>query len=266
MLDRGKLGAVVGVLALMVATYFDVALLPLGILAFTAAFAYAGYWGYVVGRRLIVAAYRNQALGVSLSAFYFVLLGAVTGAIPVTAESNPTAITVNALVDFGTALVLFYWVITTVALARLSDPFERDTFHIRLTRYVWALALVLPAVILLAYNPIALVYTVATPLDTLSLALALASFIALIPFGIVLLFVSASRSRDRTLKSHIKWYAGALAALLLVFLVGGVWRTTGGNSSPYSFLVGPLFLAPQFLAAYCFYRSAKSLAPMAKSL
>jgi hypothetical protein len=264
--DRGRLLAAAGVIALVVATYFDLALLPLGILAFTVAFAYAGYWGYAVSRGLIMTDYRNQALGVGLSAFYFVFVDAVTGAVPVTATSDLASITTNALVDSGMLLVLFYWVITTVALARRSDPFERDTFHIRLAKYVWALALVLPIAVLLAYNPIALVFTVATPVDTISLALALASGVALIPFGIALLLVSAFRSRDRTLRSHIKWYAGALAAFLLVFLVGGVWHATGGNSSPYAFIIGPLFLGPQFIAAYCFYRSAKSLAPMTKSL
>jgi hypothetical protein len=266
MLDRGQVIAVLGVATLMILTYADVTFVFLGILAFTVAFAYAGYWGFAVRRGLVMGVYRNQALGVGFSALYVVLQGAATATIPVELGSDSAAILANALVDFGFLLVLFYWIGVTVSIARRSDPLERDTFHFRLTKYVWGVALVLPAGIALAYNPWALVYTVATPLDFLSLALAASPFIILLPFGAALLFLSASRSMDRTLNRHISWYAAALAAYLIIFAVGVVWRTTGGNPSPYGAIIDPLFLGGQFLAAYSFYRSAKSLAPIARTL
>jgi hypothetical protein len=264
--DREKLLLTVGVAALVIITYFDTALIPLGLIAFTGAYAYAGYWGLVVRRGLVMQAYRNQALGVGISALYIVFVGAVAGAIPVTVGSESAPILVNALVDFGFLVVLFYWISATVSIARRSDPLERDTFYFHITRYAWGAAFILPAGIALAYNPLALVFTVATPLNSISLALGIIPFVILLPFGSVLLFASASRSKDRTLVGHIRWYSGAIAAFLSVAFIGVLWKTTGGNQSPYAAVIDVVFLSGQFLSAYCFYRSAKSLAPIAKAL
>ncbi len=266
MSDRGKLLLIVGVAALVIITYFDTALIPLGIIAFTVAYAYAGYWGFVVRRGLVMQAYRNQALGVAVSTLYLVFVGVVSGAVPVKVGSESVPILVNALVDFGFLVVLFYWISATAFIARRSDPLERDTFHFHITRYAWGAAFILPAGIALAYNPWALVFTVASPLDSISLALGITPFVILLPFGSVLLFVSASRSNDRTLIRHIRWYGGAIAAFLSVAIIGVLWRTTGGNQSPYASIIDVIFLSGQFLAAYCFYRSAKSLVPIAKTL
>jgi hypothetical protein len=264
--DRGRLLLIVCVAALVIVTYVDTALIPLGLVAFTAAYAYAGYWGLVVRRGLVMQAYRNQALGVGVSTLYLVLVGAVAGAIPVNVGSERIPILVNALVDFGFPVIIFYWISTTVSIARRSDPLERDTFHFHIAKYAWAAAFIFPAGIALAYNPLALVFTVATPLNSISLALAITPFVILLPFGSALLLVCASRSKDSTLIGHIRWYAGAIAAFFCVGIIGALWKTTGGNLSPYAAIIDVVFLSGQFLAAYCFYRSAKSLVVMTKTL
>lgn len=264
---RGRVAAFVGVAALLILTGVGVVPPVVGILAFVAAFAYAGYWGLAVRRGLVVPQYRNQALAASFPGLYNVLLSFVTGALPVSQGSERWAIVVSGLVDFGLLLVLLYWVNATVSIARRSDPLERDTFRFSAVRYIWALLLIAPAAFLVVYNPIALVYTVASPLDPLSLFLADSLFLVLYPFGAAILFVSASRSRDRTLRNHVRWFAAALAFYILVFAGGSVWRATGGFASgPEALLIDVFFLGGQFIVAYCFYRSAKSLAPITKTL
>lgn len=229
-------------------------------------YGYAGYWGLAIGRRLIVRDYRTQAFVASAAAFYVVLLLVVAFVIPVSAESGVTVVLLNALVDYGVLIVIIYWVDTTVSIARRSDPFERDTLHYSISKYFWFLAFAAPVIAALLLNPIILVYTTAAPLDAISLSLALTPLFVAGSFGAVLMFLGASRSKDRTLKSHIRWFGRGLAVVVATFAAGGVWRSTGGASSPYLIIVDPIFFGGQFLVAYCFYRSARSLAPTTKNL
>lgn len=213
-----------------------------------------------------MGAYRAQAAGVSSIAWYFMVIGIATGALPVDAQSSPGPILVNALVDVGFLALLVYWVHTTISVSRRSDPFERDTLRYSSTKYVWILAIAIPIAISLVYNPIGLVFTTATPLSPLYFALALAPWVIFCSFGAILLFLGASGSKDRTLQSHVKWLALFVTVYLMIFVVGGWWSSSGGNAGPYIAVIFPLFVGGQTLAAYSLYRSVKSLAPTTKAL
>jgi hypothetical protein len=241
-------------------------LLPAGFLFLFAANGYAVYWGLMIRRRLVVAAYRAQALGVSSVALYFFVLGLMNSILPVDAQSSGAPVLANALVDAGYFGIVLYWIHTTVSISKRSDPFERDTLHYSSTKYIWISVVAILVVISLAINPIGLVFTVAVPLSPPFLALALAPWVAGASFGAVLLYLSASRSEDRTLRSHVRWLGSYALVSLVNILLGGAWRQVGGNTGPYVLILFPFFVGGQGLAAYCLYRSARSLAPISKTL
>lgn len=239
---------------------------PVGFLFLFAVYGYAAYWGLAIRRRLVMGAYRAQALGVGAVAIYFFVIGLANSALPVGPGSSGTPVLVNALVDTGYLAIILYWIHTTVTVARRSDPFERDTLSYGVTRYVWITAIVLFVAVSLVYNPIGLVITAAVPLSSFYLVLALAPWVTGASFGGALLLLSASRSRDRTLRSHIRWL-GIFALVSLVNIVAGsVWRESGGNTGTNAGAIFSFFVVGQTLAAYCLYKSAKSLAPIAKKL
>jgi hypothetical protein len=239
---------------------------PAGFIFLFAVYGFAAYWGIAIRRKLVMGAYRAQALGVGAVAIYFFVIGLANSTFPVVATSTGIPVYVNALVDSGYLAIILYWIHTTIAVSKRSDPFERDTLRYSITRYIWVLVVASFVAISLVYNPIGLVITVAVPLSSFYLALALAPWVAGASFGGVLLLLGASRSMDRTLRSHIRWL-GIFALVSLVNIVaGGAWRESGGDTGAYIAIIFPFFVAGQAIAAYCLYRSARSLAPIAKSL
>jgi hypothetical protein len=230
------------------------------------AFLYAGYWGLAIRRGLHAKPYRNQALDASLTALSVVVILAVNLLLPAPAGSSGALFLLNAVVDLSLLVLLLYWVNTTESIARKSDPYERDTLRYSTAKYPWLAFIALPILVSLAYNPAIVLYTAPANLDLTSSILGLAPWAIAVSFGSVLMFLSASRSRDRTLTGHIRWFAVALAATAAVFADNTVWRATGGDSSPYLLPLDLFFFGGLFAAAYCFYRSAKSLAPTTKTL
>jgi hypothetical protein len=247
-------------------TFFLNVVFPLGILVLFVANGYAAYWALTIRRRLFVKDYRTQALGLSFVAVYFLVLGVVSFSFPVDSESTGLPITVNALVDTGYLAIILYWIHTTVTVARRSDPFERDNLRYSITKYIWVSIVVVLVAASLVFNPVGLIITAAVPLPPLLLALGIAPWACGAAFGAGVLYLSASRSRDRTIRVHVRWFGSFSLVSLVNIVVGGAWQEGGGNTGtngPFFFV---FFMGGQLLAAYCLYRSAKSLAPMTKAL
>lgn len=227
----------------------------------------AGYWGLTFTRKLVIREYRNQALGVSIVALYFFVIGGAVRGLPVDANSGFFPILANALAeDFGYYALLIYVIYAAVSVAKRSDPYESDTLHFRSLRYVWAAAIFVLIVLALVYDPISVIYTVTAPLTLPALLLAYSYEIVFVAYGGAVLFVSASKSRDKSVQRHVKWFGTYVLLFVVIGSVGSLWRLTGGNASPYSVLIFPTFLVGQLLQAFSLYKSAKSLATTTKVL
>ena len=213
---------------------------------------YAAYWGFNVRRALAMKLYRNQALGIGLIAIALI----------------PDAIA-HALVGFGgrqylvtfsvieafVALVNFYFIDASVLVGRRSDPLLRDTLHWGTVRlFVWpAVVAVLAGLISFA----AYFQTTNVPLSLQTSGLFGALFgLTWLSVAVIVLPITAYRSKDPRLHLHFAWYAlyVGLGYLPALFGNGAIVISTLVNGALLS--VGLLFWG------YALYKSARALVPL----
>lgn len=237
-------------------------LAEVGIIATILVSAYAAYWAFSIRHALAVGAYRRQALGIGLVALIFPL-GFFIG-------TEPTPIG-----DFGlfwflplyaAFVTLLYWIDASALAARRSDPLLRDTLRWTKVRYLfWALNV---AVIVL-YISVSLYYQISgfnpsilssPPLSSLlgvvtAIVITVEAFVPPI-LGALLLPVAASRSGDRALRGHLRWFGlFGLFAFMATYISAMSYpehHSGIGLLTYLGLLVGGSFL----------YRSARSLAPL----
>ena len=215
--------------------------------------AYASYWGLSIRRALALPLYRNQALGMGLVSATFGLL-ILTVFAPLSNGQSFAWILIPLV-----SAVTFYWADASVLASRRTDPLLRDTLHWKRVRIGLWIGL---SVLIMVYYA-AVIYDFAT--GVFSPFLYVDPFILIIAFvsAIVTLPIVSRRSKDTSLRRHLKWFALFGVCILVGFLVGDVVISLvffGGNA--------PLIIAfaPQSagitIGAYCLYRSAKSLVPL----
>lgn len=154
-------------------------------------------------------------------------------------------------------LLIFYWVDSSARAARRADPLLRDTFRWSRTRaYSWGFIF---AIIALYAASWAYAAVVTVPKSIVSDALTIVGlfpiFGALI-IGAVLLPLSARRTGDRTLRSHMSWFGLFVLATFVGDLIAA-W--TYPNHHVGLGLVTYIALP---LGAYFLYRSARALVPL----
>jgi len=212
---------------------------------------YAAYWGFNVRHALAVKLYRNQALAIALIAIALI----------------PDAIA-HALIAFGgrhylvafsvietlVTLINFYFVDASVLAGRRSDPLLRDTLHWRTVRlFFWSAAV---AVLIGLISFLAYLQATNAPVPSGTVG-ALFGLVWLLP-AVILLPVTAFRSKDPRLHSHFAWFAVyvALSYLPTLFGNGAVVVSTIVNSA--------LLDAGLSFEGYALYRSARALVPLNK--
>ena len=219
-------------------------------------FSYGAYWAFTIRKALMAHLYRNQALWVGAGAVYFVALSAfITLALLFNASGVVVNLLAAAFIILG-FVVIFDWIDSTVRVARRSDPLLRDTLHWSKLRYFIGITSTIGLFFNVVFNVIftnSSFILLGTP--------ALLGYVGTVLFlGALALLLSARRSGDLTLRRHLKWF-GLGAALL--------WLS-GQISSPWARITGDSFLTPIVtyslfaIAAYCLYRSAKSLVPLGR--
>jgi hypothetical protein len=239
------------------------------------AFAYAAFWAFNIRRNLKVKLYRHQALGIGLVAvgvgyFTFVLDNGISY-LPVSIFEYPLADIF--FYSFLACLVpLLYWTDSSILAARDSDPLQRDVLHWgRIRNVLWGAVVICLGAggAYVVYQSLFLsqqaaqagnsTYLVGVPLilNIIAVVVPLAVPLAV---GPVFLSVAVRRTKDLTLRRHMKWFglgaaflvSGALAEVLAILI------TPHGNS-----LLLPISLLALFSAsAYCFYRSARAVLPI----
>jgi hypothetical protein len=231
--------------------------------AVVAMFLYAAYWGSNIRGSLAVRLYRNQALGMVFVAATFAFFATVAGVIVTISESANGGLggLVSQVVAYALVISsIMYFVDSSVLSSRRLDPLMRDVLHWTRLRYVlW------PLMAVLALANLALGAVVPNP----PLALSLFGITpALVPSvsGVAALSVSRSRTADLTFRSHLTWFALFGGSFLLFVIVLGI-TPTFDISSGLDFWQSVEYFAPfvpAFVAGFCLYRAARSLAPLNK--
>jgi len=225
-----------------------------------AVFLYAAYWAFAMRRALVSRMYRRQAMWLGVVAIVLAVLSFVT-------YSNDAV--VNELISVFYALlfiVVFAYTDSMIPVVRRSDPLLRDILHWGNLRYfLWFDAALLAA------------FTV-TPGLSFPLSVGKVGFIlqglgwfvvAVILYGVsgVAILVGGRRSGDMVLRSSLKWIGVTLLLAIVVILFAAAETAIFPNMTSfqfyYSYAALPIF-APFIAIGYCFYRSARALAPVGK--
>src|SRR2546428_11295079 len=100
-----------------------------------AIFGYSAYWAFALRRVLMQHLYRRQASWVGWMAIYFVVISTfLTLALSFNVNLLPINILGGLLISSG-FIVLFFWIDSTIRVARRSDPLLRDTLRWSRLRY-----------------------------------------------------------------------------------------------------------------------------------
>ena len=241
-------------------------------LATYAIIIYTSYRAFSVRRSLAVGLYRRQALWVAAIAILFFV---VFGIDDLFIFGLPYNTDIDLLVSFlnnGTILVIFGWVDTSTLIARRSDPLLRNTIRwTGVRKPIWALLVILDILVFgIAISSVASGGSLAgpPPRDEL-VGLTLFLTIPLL-LDVVLLPLSAVRSRDPVLHRHLRWLSFlvldvfGLAILFVPALLSN--QGTGFLDLSKAIVAQPAsnlaFFCLPLAAAYLLLRSAGSLAPI----
>jgi hypothetical protein len=227
----------------------------------SAIFLYATYWGLVIRRGLAVGIYRSQALGMSLLSLGLLslLVTNITGSVYL----NSPVLASNASFlfrSYALSLLILFWVDSSMRASRDLDPLSRDSLHWGTARYVaWALSLVGIAgtVGFLIVTGNYGFYDNPPPglgSDAIQLMSLLPYFVTPIA-GFVALPIGALRSKDKSFKRQLQWFA---LALLFLFVFSSIAGLVPNNSLLQNDFYGLTFL----FVAYCLYRSVRALVPL----
>jgi hypothetical protein len=223
--------------------------------AVVATYVYVAYAALGIRRTLAGGVYRRQALGICLIALTF------TGNfLSYLLPSNDILNVLGIFVFFGMALVLLYWVDSSILASRRSDPLFRDTLRwSRIRPAVWVCEVSSMAV------PFALFFYYGYAATIPDYVNNLLNYIFPVPIylaalsGVLVMPIAARRSRDSTLRKHLEWFFAFIATQLV--LQGLVSQILYANSSsPFTLVNGVALL----VGLYPLYRSARSLVPLYK--
>jgi hypothetical protein len=226
------------------------AIVSAGLIVMVLIYAYATYWAFNIRRALAVRLYRNQALGIGLGSLGFTLMNMsfLVGSL------NPNFI-YPVLPDLVPFILFFFWIDTSVRVARRSDPLLRDVLEWRRVRIIlWSLIIISIASLSLI---LAVIGQLTTYIPTLSgpvveyVLFVIPIFVTFVS-GAIYVTVSAVRSKDRTLRRHLLWFG-----LFAVCLLGAAVSYAPFGPNPVAILA---FIA----GGYCLYRSARSLSPLSR--
>jgi hypothetical protein len=247
---------------------YDVELV-VGFIIILLMFAYAAFWGFNLRTKLTIKLYRTQALGIGLVSigigYFAYFFGFPSNISPLPSSGALGNLTFVSI--FYAILPLFYWTDVSLLTLRESDPLERDQFQwsrVRIVLWLLIIATLIINTVLTIYislpgnqnaqlqGPFILqAFTVVTPLAVPLTAAA------------ILLPLAARRSRDFTMRRHLKWFALSAVFLASAFVVSVlVFAFLGTDTFPNPFLASGIQILFFFAAGYSLYRSARAIVPL----
>jgi len=214
-----------------------------------AIFSYGAYWGLRVRDALHGRLYRERALWTAVVGMVFSGLVVSNIVIGELAPSNFSLSVLQFFLQYSGAVLTFASVDATIRVAIATDPLGRDTLHWRFLRMLLWVVVAVSAIAGFAgvlYYQTNFYTSSGGPQGVLIYG----------PFGnllaLIALVVARSRSKDYTLRRHMKWFA-LFVAVLLVASSDPFYRYSQAHIGVSLLLV---------LAAFFLYMSSKSLVPV----
>jgi len=169
-------------------------------------------------------------------------------------------------------LIIFYWIDAAVLVSRRADPLLRDTLHWSRVRIVlWGILLFSASVylfVILLYFDVIVRKSIGSGFNGAPFGNNIITYLGsasevLIPLLVapIMLVIVWRRSRDPTIRKHLKWFAFAAIALLFGAIIGD----TGGPNLTFGIIFAEAVPLGGCVAAYCLYKSARSLVLIAPS-
>ena len=211
---------------------------------------YAAYWAFNIRRALKVRIYRNQALGVGFLSLGWIIL--FIDFVVISPISYLAFVMVFSLVSG----MFFYFIDASVLDGRMSDPLLRDSLHWRrIRKWVWGIFVASAAmsISLTGYYQIVTAGNISLFPSWMYTGAFLYIDMTLVA-GLLLLPITAVRSRDPLLRRQLAWFGGFVCAIAIV--------AVGNESSATGQLPELWVFALLFAASFCLYKSARSLAPL----
>jgi hypothetical protein len=217
-----------------------------------ALYAYGAIWARRIGRALMTPLFKERAKWVEVVAIVFAILVASNLSIRLIDPTNFYLSFLEYCIVNVAGIVTLAWIDTTIKVSRRSDPMNRNTIKWKQLRYVvWFFTFVTTGGALFSvWFFHANFFTGAGNGG----AFVSGSF-GWVLFGFIALLLSYRRSRDPTLKEHLKWFGLFLFLLLIVDTV------LSGEIDLFR-IIGEVLLA---VDAYFLYRGVKSLAPNSRA-
>lgn len=208
---------------------------------------YASYLSLSVRRGLVDPVYRRRALWMGLFGIPFAgALGYGIVADTILPANSLFASPVLADAIFTIPIItLLVWIDSMVGSAIHLDFLRRDILHWRRLRMFYYLLVV-------AGNVFYFSRYLQFP-SVLALSLSDVSLIPAFSYGALALATGARRTRDKTLRTHLKWF-GTMGVTFLFGIVA------------YSFTLhlSLLLMVPLFATSLCFFMMARNLVPIGK--
>lgn len=220
------------------------------LVVFAIVYAYVAYTAIAISRSLSNRVYRNQARGLAVFAILIVEFAVEGTLAPSVPHVLPDLVNAIQLLGIWFAILIgfYYYIDTSIGAARPTDPLFRDTLHwtrLRVAFWVYDIgaAIVFPMAAAVG------IYDYANGGIPAILQAGIPGLIVVIS-GAVVLPIAIRRSKDKTLKKHLSWFAIYMIWLVLLFV--------GGFSNVPNLVALFVFLA----GAYPLYRSAIALVPL----
>ncbi len=226
---------------------------PILIIVSAVIFAFAARFSFLIVRALATPLYKSRARWTGLLSISFIIF-LIMVIIEVLLPKTPFVpnLTLEAYVTFYVAfpvvlLVLYAWIDRTISLAVSQDYLGRDPLRWKKIRPLyWAVVAVQSILLFLVPVGFLFFYPEMTILNGIGMLL----FSVTLAYSAVALAIAGIRTKDLTLRNHLKWFGYNLLALLLTVIIA-IFSTV------FSWF-------PVIFVSYCFYRMARSLAPISR--
>jgi hypothetical protein len=222
------------------------------LVVFAIVYGYVAYTAIAISRNLSNRVYRNQALGLAVFVALIVELAIVDTLAPLVPNVLPDIVNAIQLLGIWFAILIgfYYYIDVSIGAARPTDPLFRDTLHWTRVRVAFWVYDIIAAIVFPMAAAVG-IYNYATGGIPAILQAEIPALIVVFS-GAVALPIAIRRSKDKTLKKQLSWFAVYMVWLVLLF-VGGIFISNLPNV-----VILIIFLA----GAYPLYRSAIALVPL----
>src|SRR5713101_35168 len=230
-----------------------------GAFVLCAVFSYAAFWGFSMRNGLAAPLYRRHALWVGAAGAYFAvqwLLLALFAPFYPYGGTPQTRFLIDSYNDFGYTMI-FAWIDATMPLVRQSDPLLRDPLRWKRLRLIlWPLVLLGAVGTDIGLESVAVITQSQYPI--------LRDLFATVPYPAILLgalglSLSVKRSKDATLRSHLRWFGLAGTLIVLTFLLGHFAHALGFIPASAALFVQTADYVMLTAAGVFLFKSAKDL-------